>query len=58
MKKLIGTAVFAFTLCSTHSQAQRFDASLPECEHEQSGQICDALFRRLNRLQKKGRPGR
>lgn len=56
MKKIIGTIVFALTLCSTHALAQRSDASLPECNVDQSEQICDVLFRRLNKLQKKGSP--
>lgn len=56
MKKLIGTAIFALTLVSTHALSQRSDASLPECNVDQGEQICDVLFRRLNKLQKKGSP--
>lgn len=56
MKRLISSVVFALTLCSTHTLAQRSDASLPECDVNQGEQICDVLFRRLNKLQKKGSP--
>lgn len=56
MKKLICTLVFTLGVCSTQTLAQRSDASLPECNADQGEQICGVLFRKLNKLQKKGSP--
>lgn len=54
MKKLIGSALFILLIGMTNANAQRSDASLPECEYDQGEQLCSSLFRQLNRLQKKG----